>query len=240
MLTLLHINVSARVERSLSRRLCHQFIEEWQMHCPQDRVMSRDLGKNPPPAIAESWIEAVFTPPENLSVSQKLEIALSNELIAEIEQANVIVLATPMYNYGMPSALKAWFDQVIRVNKTFSFDLARGDYPLEPILSGKTLVLLTSSGEFGFASGGIREQMNHLVPHIKTCSTYLGVDVNQDFHHIGIEYQEFDDIRHQQSIQNAHEAVSLLVDKLINKPLSPIPTSESMSPVKRSLFDYKH
>lgn len=199
--------------------------------------MSRDLGKNPPPAIAESWIEAVFTPPENLSVSQKLEIALSNELIAELEQANVIVLATPMYNYGMPSALKAWFDQVIRVNQTFSFDLARGDYPLEPILSGKMLVLLTSSGEFGFASGGVREQMNHLVPHIKTCSTYLGVDVNNDFYHIGIEYQEFGDIRHQQSIQGANGAVSLLIKKLINKAQ---PTSETTSSVKRALFDYKH
>jgi FMN-dependent NADH-azoreductase len=217
MRTLLHINVSARVERSLSRRLSHQFIEEWQMHCPQDQVISRDLGKNPPPGITENWIGAVFTPVESLSVSQKLEIALSDELITELEQANIIVLATPMYNYGMPSALKAWFDQVIRVNKTFSFDLARGDYPLKPTLSRKTLVLLTSSGEFGFAAGGIREEMNHLVPHIKTCSTYLGVDVNEDFYHIGIEYQEFGDIRHQQSIQDAHGTVPSLVEKLINK-----------------------
>jgi FMN-dependent NADH-azoreductase len=57
--------------------------------------------------------------------------------------------------------------------------------------------------------------MNHLVPHIKTCSTYLGADVETDFYHIGIEYQEFGDKRHQQSIQSAHEAVPSLVKKLV-------------------------
>jgi FMN-dependent NADH-azoreductase len=56
--------------------------------------------------------------------------------------------------------------------------------------------------------------MNYLVPHIQTCSVYLGVDVQKDFHHIGIEYQEFGDDRHQQSIHDAHQAVSLLVKKL--------------------------
>lgn len=216
MITLLHLDASVRVERSLSRRLSHQFIQEWQKHRPGDRALNRDLGKNPPPAITESWIGAVFTPAENRTASQKSEIALSDELIAELEQSYLIVMGTPMYNYGMPSALKAWFDQVIRVNKTFSFDLARGDYPLEPILKGKTLVLLTSSGEFGFALGGIREGMNHLVPHIKTCSTYLGVNIERNFYHIGIEYQEFGDSRHQQSIQDAHEAVPLLVKKLVD------------------------
>ncbi|PSB15585.1 FMN-dependent NADH-azoreductase [filamentous cyanobacterium CCP2] len=214
MKTLLHIDVSARKERSLSRSLSKQFIQEWQIHHPDDRILYRDLGENPPPIITESWIGAVFTSEKNRTAVQRSAIALSDELIAELEQANLIVLGTPMYNYGMPAALKAWFDQVIRIGKTFSFDLARGDYPLEPILSGKTLVLLSSSGEFGFAPGGIREKMNHLAPHVQTCSMYLGVDTDKNFHHIGIEYQEFGDSRHQRSIQEAHEAVSSLVKTL--------------------------
>lgn len=81
---------------------------------------------------------------------QQRALALSDELVDELERAEVLVLGTPMYNYGMPTALKGWVDHVIRINRTFSFDLARGDFPLRPILSGKTLVLLTSSGEFGF------------------------------------------------------------------------------------------
>ena len=60
-----------------------------------------------------------------------------------------------MHNYGMPSALKSWFDKVIRIEKTFTFDLARGDFPLEPIMGGKTLVVLSSRGEFGFGPGGM-------------------------------------------------------------------------------------
>lgn len=129
MATLLHMDVSARVERSLTRSLSSKFIKEWQTHRPQDRVITRDLGKNSPPAITENWIRAVFTSPNDLTTIQQEEIALSNELITEVEQADIIVMGTPMYNYGMPTSLKAWFDQVIRVNKTFSFDPARGDYP---------------------------------------------------------------------------------------------------------------
>ena len=116
-----------------------------------------------------------------------------------------------MYNYGMPAHLKAWVDQVIRVGRTFSFDLARGDWPLEPILSGKTMVLLTSCGEFGFGLGGIREGMNHLDTHLRTASRYLGVG---EIHHLAIEYQEFGDERHARSVARAHAARPALVEQL--------------------------
>ena len=137
---------------------------------------------------------------------------LSDTLIDEVVNADVILLAVPMYNYGMPSVLKAWFDKVIRVNKTFTFDLARGDEPLETILSGKQLVVLSSRGEFGFEPGGVREHRNHLDPHIRTCSKFLGI---VEDHLIAIEYQEFGDDRHKQSVENAHRAVPKLVDQLI-------------------------
>lgn len=137
-------------------------------------------------------------------------------MIGEVTRSDVIVIATPMYNYGMPAALKAWFDQVIRVNETFSFDLARGDWPLEPVLSGKQLVVLASFGEFGFEAGGIREAFNHLQPHIVTCSRYLGVDRD---HFVGIEYQEFGDSRHERSRTRAHRQARDLVDTMA--PVSP-------------------
>jgi FMN-dependent NADH-azoreductase len=116
-----------------------------------------------------------------------------------------------MYNYGMPAVLKAWFDQVIRVDKTFTFDLKRGDFPLAPILSGKTMVLITSSGEFGFNIGGIREKMNHLGPHIEVASQYLGI---QNFYEIGSEYQEFRDERHINSLNQANVEIKKLVSTL--------------------------
>lgn len=110
--------------------------------------------------------------------------------------------------------LKSWFDNVIRIGKTFTFDLARGDYPLEPIMTGKTLVILSSRGEFGFESGGVREEMNHLETHIRTCARYLGVDKT---HLIAIEYQEFGGERHEQSSKEAYADVLPLIELLQSK-----------------------
>jgi FMN-dependent NADH-azoreductase len=211
MTTLLHIDASARVTRSLSRGLSQDFIDIWKNRRPGDTVIRRDVGLNPPPATTEAWISAVFTDPAARTPQQCETIVLSDELIDELDRADIIVLGTPMYNYGMPTALKGWVDQIVRIDKTFTFDLSRGDFPLEPIMSGKTLVLLTASGEFGFAPGGVREEMNHLIPHIRTIQHYLGVSA---CHHVAIEYQEFGDERHEKSVADAHAALPGLVDQL--------------------------
>ena len=161
----------------------------------------------PPPYVDQAWIAASFTDADARTPEMKETLAASDELIGELEGADVIVLGTPMYNYGMPARLKAWVDQVIRVGRTFSFDLKRGDFPLEPMLSGKALVLLTSTGEFGFEPGGVRDDMNHLGTHIATVSGYLGV---RDTYHVGVEYQEFGDDRHKASVQAAINAIPAL------------------------------
>lgn len=212
MTTLLHIDASARGDRSLSRALSRAFVEAWLAREPDANVIARDVGRDPPPFLNEAWVAAAFTPEDARTPQQKAELALSDELIGELAAADVIVMGTPMYNYGMPAQLKSWFDKIIRIGKTFSFDLARGDFPLEPILSGKTLVVLSSRGEFGFGPGGVRADMNQLDPHIRTCSHYLGVE---SIHTIAIDYQEFGDARHKRSIAEAHAAVPGLVDELI-------------------------
>ncbi|AEV36837.1 NAD(P)H dehydrogenase (quinone) [Pseudovibrio sp. FO-BEG1] len=218
MTTLLQIDASIRGSESIvpeynsiSRSISATFMKEWQQHKPNDTVICRDVGRHPPDHITQDWIAAVFTAPENRSDTQNALLAQSDNLIAELEQADIIVLSTPMYNYGMPAVLKAWFDQVMRINKTFSFDLARGDYPIEPILSGKKLVAITSSGEFGFGPGGIRESRNHLMPHIRTLKGYLGVD---ELFEVAAEYQEFNDTRHKTSVQDAHAKARDLAAKL--------------------------
>lgn len=175
------------------------------------KIIYRDLGANPPSFISEAWIAAVFTPDEERSIEQIMLVSQSDELIDEVVRADIILLSSPMYNYGMPAVLKAWFDQVIRVNKTFTFDLDRGDFPLQSTLSGKTLVLITSCGEFGFHRGGIREKMNHLGPHIEVASQYLGIE---KFYEIRSEYQEFGDQRHIDSLNNARTEITKLVAQL--------------------------
>ncbi len=218
MKTILHIDSSVRRTtnsqpeyNSISKSIAATLIEKWRAVHSETNVIYRDIGINPPDFINQNWIAAAFTPDEVKNDAQKTLLSLSDTLIGELEQADIIVMSSPMYNYGMPAALKAWFDQVIRINKTFSFDLNRGDFPLEPILSNKTLVLITSSGEFGFNIGGIREKMNHLGPHVRTLSRYLGVET---FHEINAEYQEFNDERHRISVSSAHKAAEKLVLEL--------------------------
>ena len=212
MTTILHIDASVRRDRSLSRKLSRAFVEEWLRREPAAMVISRDVGCNPPPLVTEAWISAAFTPPEQRQADQHDELRHSDELIDELDRANVIVIGTPMHNYGMPAALKSWFDKVVRIGKTFTFDLARGDFPLEPVMRGKTLVVLSARGEFGFGPGGVREKMNHLETHIFTCAHYLGVE---ESHLIAIDYQEFDDDRHRQSVAEAFEAIPALVDQCL-------------------------
>lgn len=211
MATILHIDASARQTRSLTRALGEEFNNRWLAVRPSDVFIHRDVGTTPPALISEAWIAAAFTDENQRTDEQNSLLSLSNTLIDELDQADIIVIATPMYNYSVPASLKAWIDQVIRVNKTFSFDLNRGDTPLEPIMSGKSLLLLTSVGEFGFGPGQSREHMNHLGPYLKTVSKYLGVSQT---HELGIEYQEFGDTRHQQSIENAYHAIPQLIERL--------------------------
>lgn len=211
MTTILRINASARGTRSLTRELSTLFVARWRDVEPGVRIINRDVGTTPPSFISEAWISAAFTPAEKRTDEQRALLRESDELIDEVAEADVIAIASPMYNYGMPAHLKAWVDQVVRINRTFTFDLARGDQPLEPILNGKTLVLLTSCGEFAFGPSQANEHANHLTPHLKTVSKYLGASA---IHYIGIEYQEFKDPRFEASKSAALAAVPELVLKL--------------------------
>lgn len=213
MITLLHIDASARSARSLSRGLSRRFVEAWLAREPQTRVIRRDLAETPPPFVTEGWLAAAFAAPEARDETMRAALAWSDAAIAEVEAADVIALGAPMYNYGMPAALKAWFDQVIRVGKTFSFDPARGDWPIEPIFSGKRLVVLSSRGEFGFAAGGARAHLNHLDPHLATAAPYLGV-ARDAISTVAIEHQEFGDARHARSRTEAEEAAIALAERL--------------------------
>lgn len=198
---------------SISRALADSFIEQWKRAEPGVEITLRDVGMNPPDFISNGWIASVFTPEADRTQEQKEIVALSDTLIDELDRADILLISTPMYNYGMPAALKAWFDQIVRVNKTFTFDLTRGDFPLEPIMSGKKLVLLTSAGEFGFAEGGIREGSGHLSAHINTLRGYLGAE---QIFEAAAEYQEFADQRHVASVTAAHNKARDIARKLVS------------------------
>lgn len=185
-------------------------------------MIRRDLAIDAPPHLTEAWIAAAFTPVDARDAAMRSTLAWSDAALAKIEAADILVLGVPMHNYGMPALLKGWIDQVVRIGRTFSFDLARGDRPLEPILSGKHLVVLSARGEFGFAPGGERHGDNHLDPHIATCARYLGVGGNA-IDTIAVEYQEFGDERHQRSLAGAIARAEALAVQLARRRGSEVP-----------------
>ncbi|MEO3480625.1 NAD(P)H-dependent oxidoreductase [Phaeobacter sp. CAU 1743] len=212
--TLLRIDASAQLEeRSLTRHLTGLFTQNFLAQAPETKVITRDVGLNPIPAIDHKFIHAAFTPPEEREPWMSERLALSDELVDEVIAADIVVLGAPMYNYGMPTALKGWIDHIARIGRTFSFDLARGDTPIEPILSGKRLVVLSSRGEFGFAPGGVRAHLNALDPALAACAHYFGV-AQADIDTIAIEYQEFKDARHEASVETAETRTRALAAKL--------------------------
>jgi len=210
MTVLLRVDASARIDRSITRQMGDRFVDGWRSAEPDAGLIHRDVGRQPPSLVNEASISAGFTPADERTPEMVETLAESAVLIEEVRRADVLVLGAPLYNYGLPASLKAWIDQIVRPGETFSFDLRRGDFPIRSTLSGKTLVVLTSRGEFGFEPGGLRDGWNHLNPHLRTVATRLLGIAEEDIHEIASEYQEFGDERHRSSRQQAlHDASEL-------------------------------
>jgi FMN-dependent NADH-azoreductase len=216
---LLHIDASARFGRSKddphgshSRRLSHRFVTGWQARRPADVVVRRDVAAHPPTPVDAAWIDASFTPPERRTAGQAARLRESDALTAELLGADLLVVGVPMYNFGVPSQLKAWIDNIVRVGLTFGFDRSRDGEPYWPMLpAGKRLVILTARGDQGYGPGGRLADMNVVEAGLTVPLGYIGLT---DSRIIAIEYDEFRDERLADSIAAAETAVDELVDAL--------------------------
>lgn len=121
MKTLLQINASLFAENGQSSVVANQFVTKWQKANPGGQVIIRDMASNPVPHLTAERFQAFVTAPEDRDDRQAALAAESAELIAELRAADVIVFGLPMYNFGIPSTLKAWIDHVARVGETFRY-----------------------------------------------------------------------------------------------------------------------
>lgn len=211
MTTILHIDSSARLGRSHSRRLSARFVEAWLARRPYDTVIRRDVGLEPPPPVTEAWIAAAFTRPERRTPEMRSALAVSDALVDELERADLIVAGVPMYNFGLPAQMKAWVDNIVRVGRTFGFDRSRPGEPYWPMLSGKRLVTLGARGDWGYEPGERLAGINHVEPHLQTVFRYIGIT---DAVSIAAEYDEFADERIEQSLQAAEAEIDRLVARM--------------------------
>jgi FMN-dependent NADH-azoreductase len=119
--TLLQLNTSLHSERGQSSQLASQFVRRWRQSYPEGRVVVRDLALTPPPHLTAERFEAFLTAPEERTPEQARHAAESDELIGELRSADVVVIGLPMYNFGIPSTLKAWIDHIARAGQTFKY-----------------------------------------------------------------------------------------------------------------------
>jgi FMN-dependent NADH-azoreductase len=123
--TLLSLEISPRGDRSISRALGKRFIEHWKSNNPDGQVVARDLNAARIPYMDNDWIAGIYAPPEvQRTPEMQRALALSAELIAELQAADVLLICTPMYNFTVPAVLKSWIDYVVRPG--FTFRLAPG------------------------------------------------------------------------------------------------------------------
>lgn len=148
---LLVVETSPRGDASISRTFTRRFVTAWAAAHPNGEIVTRDLTETDLRFVTASWLQAYFTPSGHQSPEMKQELRLSDELVAEVVAADHIVIATPVYNYNVPAALKAWVDHIVRKGVTLGFD-GRG------LLTSKKATVLLASGGVYTEGSPIRER----------------------------------------------------------------------------------
>jgi FMN-dependent NADH-azoreductase len=170
--TLLYITISPRGDYSISRQLGHAAVQAWKARNPGDRVIERDLAKTPLTFVDFDWIGGAFSPAEHHNENHKRAIALSDELVAEVVAADEIIVATPMYNFAVPAALKAWIDHVVRAGKTFRYTAAGRPEGLLAGKNKKVVAIIASGGSYKEA--GV-SALDYELPYLRFIFGFMGI-----------------------------------------------------------------
>ena len=206
--TLLQINASLFAGQGQSSQLSNAFVQRWQQENPHGQVVVRDLGSDPLPHFDGEYLSALATPAEQRSATQAARVALADQLIAELKAAQVLVLGVPMYNFGVPSQLKAWIDYVARAGATFRYGAngpegLAGDRP--------TLIFATRGGQYRDTSADSQ------TPYLRTFLNFIGIHDIEFVYAEGLARQD----RQQASLQQAHQqAAEWLASERATQPLA--------------------
>ena len=168
MATLLRIDSSSRGDYSVSKTLGAQFTAEWQKNNAGGNVITHDVTKEKLPFVDLPWLGGAYTPAEQHSPEQAAAIKVSDELVDELLAADELLITTPMYNFSIPAALKAWIDHVVRLNRTFT-----PDYKGLVVKVKKATIILASGGEYG--PGAYAEGYNVATSYLKQILGFLGI-----------------------------------------------------------------
>ena len=169
MTTILHISSSVRSTSSLSRQLTNEFVAKLAAAHAGSTVIERDLAAQPVPHLTEQMMGAYFTPDEQRTPEQNKIVKLSDDLVAELMAAELVVIGAPMYNFSISSTLKAWVDHIARAGLTFQYG-ANGP---EGLVKGKKFVIFTARG--GVYTEGPAKVMDFQENYLRAVLGFLGI-----------------------------------------------------------------
>ncbi len=161
----LEISASARSAASASRQLSRDLIAALDARHGNVEVTRRDLAQGVP-LIDEAWVEANFTPEESRTERQRETLAYSDSLVAELKDADVLVIGTPLYNFSIPAALKAWIDMIARARLTFRYT----ENGPEGLLTGKKAYVVMATG--GVPAGS---PADFATPYLRHALAFVGI-----------------------------------------------------------------
>jgi FMN-dependent NADH-azoreductase len=166
---ILHIDASARIE-SYSRALSAGIVDRLLDETPAAQVIRRDLGWHPIPHATEDFARAVASPTSSALALGSDDVSLSETLILELEEADAVVIGTPMHNFTVPSVLKAWIDQVLRGERSFTW---RGSGMKVGLLRDRPVYVAIASG--GVFTGAEASQPDFLRPYLDAALGCIGI-----------------------------------------------------------------
>lgn len=176
MKSVLLIHSSPNFENSTSSKLGQKIVEKLKKEFPDLVVKAKNLSKDCVPHWTQDQVTASFVDKAQRTVDQAALLKMSDRLVDEIKEADAIVLCSPMWNFSVPSQLKAWIDHIVRVGLTFEYS---PNGPRGLLDSNKRLFLALSSG--GIYSEGTQKEFDFLEPYLKTVFQFLGLNRIQTF-----------------------------------------------------------
>ena len=191
-------------ENSKSRAVAHDILEGLEGADPAARVTVRET--NAIPHFSGELLGALMTPAEKRDAAHQHMVALADTMIAEVEAADTIVLAAPMYNFTIPSTLKAWLDHIARAGRTFRYT-EKGP---EGLLKGKKVYVAATRGGL-YANGGPAAHMDFQEPYLRGMLGFLGLD---DVTFVYAEGQSISPQAAAEGMRKARESVKTLVPEM--------------------------
>ncbi len=198
MSTLLQLNTSIFAAAGQSSRLADQFVAGWQAAHPDGEIIVRDLARDPVPHLSAERFQSFLAKADERNPAQQAMVDYSDALIDELKRADVIVLGLPMYNFGVPSVLKAYFDHIARAGTTFRYT----DQGPVGLLTGKKAYVFATRG--GLYAGTPRDTQT---AYVRDFLRFVGIE---DVEFIYAEGLAINEASREAALAQAHNAIRRL------------------------------